>query len=108
MANAKTIKQFREIIGDNYWPDEQRGAKTNEYGMTKSQVIQLATELAESVTRLQQEARLDEQERTCTIRYRPDKDGDYGKVYFYNNDGSTVKSQAARITELQQLMKEGK
>lgn len=41
------VKKIRDTIGDNYWFDERRGAKTNEYGMTKGQVIRLAEELAD-------------------------------------------------------------
>jgi hypothetical protein len=49
ISKAQIIKDLRAIIGDNYVPDEHRGAKTNELGMTKSQVISLATEIADYI-----------------------------------------------------------
>lgn len=47
MQRSALVKGIRELIGDQYYPDERRGAKTNELGLTKSQVIRLASEIAD-------------------------------------------------------------
>ena len=44
---ARQIKAVRKILGDSYAYEERRGAKTNELGMTKTQVILLATEIVD-------------------------------------------------------------
>lgn len=46
------INTLRELIGDKYYDDEHRGAKTNEYGMTKSQVIHLSEIIADFIEKI--------------------------------------------------------
>jgi len=52
------------------------------------------------------EARLDEQLSTGTLRFKPDKDGDYGAVYYFVPGEDTVKPQQDRIAELEATLKE--
>ena len=47
------------------------------------------------------EARLDEQLSTGTLRFKPDKGGDYGAVFYFNPGEDTVKPQPDRIEQLQ-------
>jgi hypothetical protein len=44
--------------------------------------------------------RLDEQMSTGTLRYKPDKGGDYGAVYYFTDHSTTI-TQAQRIEALQ-------
>lgn len=45
MDIKQTVKDIRSILGDVYYPNDNRGAKTNELGLTKTQVINLAEEI---------------------------------------------------------------
>lgn len=49
MKRKNLVKGIRQILGDTYYKDERRGAKTNELGMTKGQVIRLAEEIADYI-----------------------------------------------------------
>jgi hypothetical protein len=54
------------------------------------------------------EARKDEQLSTGTLRFKPDKDGDYGAVYYFIPGEDTVKPQRDRIAELEAALKNKK
>lgn len=46
-THKQMVKDVRVLIGDEYWSNSDRGAKTNELGMTKSQVMSLAEEIVD-------------------------------------------------------------
>jgi hypothetical protein len=90
MNNTEPVPSIDEVIR----------ALCHRFEDPKQDSFQAQVDAKAQLQRICASERLDEQMSTGTLRYKPDKGGDYGAVYYFTDHSTTI-TQAQRIEALQ-------